>query len=360
MLHNYSERYETPDEELGYSELRDRIRNEVTSALPKKERLVLLAKKLEDNLTIRDTICDRICTDFKGVITEQYIRRCLPREYKQQSKKREKSNCDLRNNGFANEGRNVLEQSTMIDDGCGGNGGPDHDITVKTHYHTTKTEMIREIIRLREENSTLMKDKGDAARKIDELKKQLAKKTEQASELTKEIESLKSLLEQKKDGQQQKIASGAQEKVEGKETTFKDTGGPNIRSDFEEEKRLHKHLTDATEERDSPNNEYENLKEETKLELFQKFQEKFYNGPGILDAKDLQKISMEAGKDLETKYFERYGNIIQEAVELGQPVPAGTYIMTKPTMKLVPVRINVDFDKREIECSLWEKKLEKL
>ena len=110
---------------------------------------------------------------------------------------------------------------------------------------------------------------------------------------------------------------------------------------------MQKHLTDATEERDSPNNEYENLKEETKLKLFQKFQEKFYNGPGILDAKDLQKISKEAGKDLEMKYFERYGNIIQEAVELGLPVTAGTYIMTKPTMKLVPVRINVDSDKRE-------------
>jgi hypothetical protein len=36
MLHNYSERYETRDEELGYLELRDRIRNEVTGALPKK------------------------------------------------------------------------------------------------------------------------------------------------------------------------------------------------------------------------------------------------------------------------------------------------------------------------------------
>jgi hypothetical protein len=245
----------------------------------------------------------------------------------------------------------------MVDDGCGGNGSPDHDITVKTR---TKAEMIREIIRLREEKSTLMKNKRDAARKIDELKKQLAKKTEQANELTKELERLKSLLEQKKDGQQQKTVRGAQEKGEGEETPLKEPGGPNIRLDFEEEKRLQKHLTDATEERDSPNNEYENLKEETRLELFQKFQEKFYNGPGILDGKDLQKISMKAGKDLETKYFERYGSIIQEAVELGQPVPAGTYIMTRPTMKLVPVRINVDFDKRKIECAPWEKKLEKM
>jgi hypothetical protein len=74
-------------------------------------------------------------------------------------------------------------------------------------------------------------------------------------------------------------------------------------------------------------------------------------------------VDLEAWKLVKTskqKYFERYGNIMQEAVELGQPVPAGTYIMTKPTMKLVPVKINIDFDKKKIECSLWKKKLEKV
>jgi hypothetical protein len=60
------------DEKLSYSELKDRIREEVTSALPKKEQVMLLAKKLEDGLTIKDTICDQICTDFKDLISESY------------------------------------------------------------------------------------------------------------------------------------------------------------------------------------------------------------------------------------------------------------------------------------------------
>jgi hypothetical protein len=60
------------------------------------------AKKLEDDLTLKDTICDQICTDFKDLIAETYIRRCLPDEYKQRRKRRdleessEKSNSELR------------------------------------------------------------------------------------------------------------------------------------------------------------------------------------------------------------------------------------------------------------------------
>jgi hypothetical protein len=38
-------------------------------------------------------------------------------------------------------------------------------------------------------------------------------------------------------------------------------------------------------------------------------------------------------------------------------VPIGMYIITKPDMKLVPVRITVDFGRKKIEVSLWEKKL---
>ena len=68
-----SQEYEIPDEKLSYSELKDRIRGEVTVALPKKERVMLLAKKLEDDLTIKDTIRDQICTDFRDIISERYI-----------------------------------------------------------------------------------------------------------------------------------------------------------------------------------------------------------------------------------------------------------------------------------------------
>jgi hypothetical protein len=64
-----------------------------------------------------------------------------------------------------------------------------------------------------------------------------------------------------------------------------------------------------------------------------------------------------AGRDLET-YVQRYNTIILGAVELGQPVSLGLYIIIKPNKVLVPIRLEIDFDKRKIEISLWEKKLE--
>ena len=58
--------------------------------------------------------------------------------------------------------------------------------------------------------------------------------------------------------------------------------------------------------------------------------------------------------------MKKYNAILQEAVERGKPVPVGTYIMTKLEMKLVPVSIFVDFDRRTIKMSLWEKRLQGL
>jgi hypothetical protein len=55
--------------------------------------------------------------------------------------------------------------------------------------------------------------------------------------------------------------------------------------------------------------------------------------------------------------MQRYKIIIKSAIESGEPVPIGTYIITKPDMKLVPVRITIDFEKKDIDISLWEKKL---
>jgi hypothetical protein len=83
----------------------------------------------------------------------------------------------------------------------------------------------------------------------------------------------------------------------------------------------------------------------------------FYDKPGLLDAKQLQKISEKAGKNLEL-VVQHYNTIINGAVESGDPVPIGMYIITKPDMKLVPIRLMVNFDKRKIEISLWEKKLQ--
>jgi hypothetical protein len=92
------------------------------------------------------------------------------------------------------------------------------------------------------------------------------------------------------------------------------------------------------------------IKEKTQPELLKELQEKFYDKPGLLDAKQLQKISEKA-------IMQRYKTIIKSAIESGEPVPLGTYIITKPDMKLVPIRITIDFDKRDIDISLWEKKL---
>jgi hypothetical protein len=65
---------------------------------------------------------------------------------------------------------------------------------------------------------------------------------------------------------------------------------------------------------------------------------------------------MDAGRNL-MSLVDRYNSIIQDAIDGGQPVPFGTYILTRPELKLVPVNITVDFDKRKIKMSLWEKKL---
>jgi hypothetical protein len=111
----YSQKYSVPDEHLSYSELKDRIRMEVAKALPKKERIELMAKKLEDDLTLKDTICDQICTDFNDLIAESYIRKCLSDEYKQQKKRRvtEESNSELRSMS-ADDTKNVPEQSMQV------------------------------------------------------------------------------------------------------------------------------------------------------------------------------------------------------------------------------------------------------
>ena len=102
----------------------------------------------------------------------------------------------------------------------------------------------------------------------------------------------------------------------------------------------------------------DNLKKENLPELFQELQQMFNSDHlGLLDAKELQKISMEEGRDFETM-IKHYNIVLKKAAEMGQPVPLGTYIMTKPDMKLVPVRIMIDFNEKNVEISLWEKKLQ--
>jgi hypothetical protein len=55
--------------------------------------------------------------------------------------------------------------------------------------------------------------------------------------------------------------------------------------------------------------------------------------------------------------LERYNSILNDAAVHGHPVPVGLYVIAKPDNVLVPVRFTVDFAKRRVEISLWEKKL---
>jgi hypothetical protein len=131
--------YDTPDEKLSYSELKDRIREECARVLPRKERILLAAKKLEDDLTLKDTICDQICSDLGDVTSEQHIRRCLPGEYKQQKKKRNQSTSDLRDR-FPNDDKYVPEQKAMAVDASTGYEEPFKDIDRPNIESASETE----------------------------------------------------------------------------------------------------------------------------------------------------------------------------------------------------------------------------
>ena len=167
-IDKFCQDYKIPDEKLSYSELKDRIREEVTGALPKKERIVLLAKKLEDDLAIKDTICSQICTDFKDLISPDYIRKCLPEEYKQKSKMRR----GARNTNIANDDKNVAEQRTTVAiDASTGQG------TVFEPELDPKEEIIIKLRKQIEEKDKQIEEKD---KQIEEKDKQIA--TLQASQ----------------------------------------------------------------------------------------------------------------------------------------------------------------------------------
>jgi hypothetical protein len=107
------EEYDVPDEQLSYSELKDRV-SECARHQPEKHRILLMAKKLEEDLTLKDTICKQICTDLENVTSVRHIRDVLPDEYKQRKKKKatEESTDELRQSA-ANEEKNAPEQRSM-------------------------------------------------------------------------------------------------------------------------------------------------------------------------------------------------------------------------------------------------------
>jgi hypothetical protein len=143
--------------------------------------------------------------------------------------------------------------------------------------------------------------------------------------------------------------------------------GMNRRPKTERERRISKELEEADSERSMLKHEIADLKNQVKVlrekntpELLKEIGEKFADDQnGVLDSKKMQKISMDAGKNLMI-LVERYNSILQEAVERGKPVPLGTYILTKPELKIVPIRIMVDFDRKRIWVELWEKRLQNL
>jgi hypothetical protein len=257
-LENYNS--DVPDEYLSYSELKDRIRGEVAKALPKKERVILMAKKLENDLTLKDTICDQICTDFKDLIGESYIRKCLPDEYKQRKRRvTEESTGELRSMS-ENDVKNVPEQKAMTVDNAG--------------YEEAFEDVKR-------------------------------KDVEPASEIV---------------------------------------------------KNLQKKLTDVVQERDSLSTENQVLKEKSQPEMLKEIQERFYDEPGLIKGDKLQKVNLEAGKHI-VLLLERYNSILNDAAVAGQPIPVGLYVIARPNMVFIPVRFTVDFEKKRVDISLWEKKL---
>jgi hypothetical protein len=128
-----------------------------------------------------------------------------------------------------------------------------------------------------------------------------------------------------------------------------------LRSDFESVK---KQLADKTEEASELKREIEVLTEKTQPELFHEMQEKFSDEPGLIKGDKLQEVNEAAGKNL-VRLLERYNSILNDSAKAGQPIPVGLYVITKPEMVFVPVRFTVDFARRRIDISLWEKKLQK-
>jgi hypothetical protein len=121
-------------------------------------------------------------------------------------------------------------------------------------------------------------------------------------------------------------------------------------------KNLQKKIADVVQERDSLSNEVQVLKEKTQPEMFKEIQERFYDKPGLLKGDQVQKVNETAGKNI-VKMLERYNSIFNDAAVAGQPIPVGLYVIAKPEMVLVPVRFTIDFEKKRVDISLWEKKL---
>jgi hypothetical protein len=109
--------------------------------------------------------------------------------------------------------------------------------------------------------------------------------------------------------------------------------GHDVITQTERIKKLENRLNEQEIELDIVKKQNLALKEKDLPELFKEIQERFYDQPGILDAKKLNKINVESGRNLRIM-LDRCNGILQDIVAKGEPVPVGTYIITKPDMKL--------------------------
>jgi hypothetical protein len=128
--------------------------------------------------------------------------------------------------------------------------------------------------------------------------------------------------------------------------------GKSVITESEKEKELDR----LRSENYSLANEVKVLKEKTQPEMFKEIQERFYDEPGLMKGDKLQKVNETAGKHI-IKMLERYNSILYDSAVAGQPIPVGLYVIAKPEMVFVPVRFTVDFNKKRVDISLWEKKL---
>jgi hypothetical protein len=126
-----------------------------------------------------------------------------------------------------------------------------------------------------------------------------------------------------------------------------------------ENEELKKQLADKTAEASNLKRDNDALTEKTQPEMLQEIQQRFSDEPGLIkgDKDKLQRVNETAGKNL-VKMLERFNSILNDAVVHGQPIPVGLYVIAKPENVLVPVRVTVDFARKRIDISLWEKKLQ--
>ena len=126
--------------------------------------------------------------------------------------------------------------------------------------------------------------------------------------------------------------SKAMEKLNVSEDSDK-MKSPGILPESQRTEKLQQLLSQSEEEKEMTKRENQILMKKAQPETLKELSEEFYDGRNIIDAEKLQKLSMDMGKDIQIRLY-KHNAIVKDAVKADHPVPAGTYIMTKPEMML--------------------------